>query len=52
MRVVPRGALGQDQRERAAHVRTLAARLLGSSQHFKEIANRDCATLALARPNE
>jgi len=42
-------ALGQDKREQAAHLRTLAIRFLGSAKHFKELANRD-AMLALARP--
>jgi hypothetical protein len=50
MRVVPADARGQDGREQAAHLQTLAR--LASALHLKEAANRNCEALALARPNE
>jgi hypothetical protein len=39
-------ALGQDKREQASHLRTLAFRFLGTSTRFKEMASRDTQTLA------
>jgi hypothetical protein len=39
-------ALGQDKREQASHLRTLAFGFLGTSTRFKEMASRDTQTLA------
>jgi hypothetical protein len=43
-------ALGQDKREQASYLRTLAFRFLGTSTRFKEMASRAIRRHSLVSP--